>query len=105
MNAPSLDRLIKDCFFKCAEIKLNGTKEKYEGYLVGVRLPYHRVLMLYFISYENADKYIRSGNKKWVEQLPYDLIDKVELTKNSNTERENALREIFVKSTEQHWEL
>ncbi len=105
MNTLSFDRLIKDCFFKCAEIKLSGTREKYEGYFVGVRLPYHRVLMLYFISCENVEKYIQSQNNKWIEQLPYDLIDKVELTKNANNDRENALRDIFIKMTEDHWDL
>lgn len=85
----TLEEIVKKYMFKTVEIKLDSSAV-FKGYLVGIKLPVKETVMLYFVNEKHGDKYIKHYSSRWVEQLPFEMIEGVKII-NGNLEIEATL--------------
>ncbi|MFM7023302.1 MAG: hypothetical protein ACKOXB_10010 [Flavobacteriales bacterium] len=90
MKKIPLDQLVSEYFFRAVKIVVNS-KYQPEGYLIGIKLPYDNMLMLYMVPQKHVEKYIKSGNKNWMEIVPYEMIKEISIV-SGYEEKEESLK-------------
>ena len=89
-----LAKLLQETFFKLVEIRLK-TKGVLTGYLIGIRLPVREIIVLYYAQEKHIDKYLKNQNPRWIEVLPYELVNKVYVLPQNNIDKEELLKAII----------
>ena len=78
-NIP-LEEILRNYFFKPVLVNLSSNRNFNErAYFIGVKLPVREMIMLYYVKEKNIQKYIKNKSARWVEALPYELIETIEL--------------------------
>lgn len=85
----ALETVLADYLGKAVSIKLTSGAA-FNGYIIGVRLPVRELVMLYYVPLQHIDKYIKNGNARWVDLLPYSMLKSITLL-SQDIEKEMAL--------------
>ena len=72
----ALEKVLADYFGKAVSIKLTSGAA-FSGYIIGIRLPVREIIMLYYVPLQHIDKYIKNGNARWVDVLPFSMFQNI----------------------------
>ena len=86
----SLEQILTKHLCKALIIKLVSGAE-FRGYIIGMRFPVRELIMLYYVPLQHVDKYIKHGNARWVDVLPFEMIESIEFLAG-NSIKETALK-------------
>lgn len=78
----SLEEILTEYLYKRVHIELSS-RTKFEGHLIGIKLPVSGMIMLYFVEDKHAEKYAKHFNSRWVQQMPFEMIKSIEILNGS----------------------
>lgn len=92
MMKMNLEELLRKYLFRAVMIKLITSENfVFRGYIVGLKLPVNDMLMLYYVKEQHIEKYIKHQNSRWIEMLPFEMVDQIEVISPANEHIEDLL--------------